>query len=264
MLSVSAWVTMLNMPPLDPDDPRPPYAQVVDALRREIEEGALPPGVKLPTHQQLVSEYGVSVGTIKRALGELQGAGLIISRQGQGAYVRTRRSVLESIPQSFPATMLGGLWVTSFQFHAEGEIRHHADLTQITAHSSRRITAQNFPPDPRSEGQVVPFRNEIEAQLANRHVIGHWRNLSDTRYFGSVHLAVLPGEMSMDGYYTGLSSDVEVDSMHWRWMRIDPVSLSGVELPQLVLKEPDTIFGLIQHSSYDAPMALADVVEKSV
>jgi len=45
---------------------------VVDALRGEIEHGVLPPGAKLPTHQQLVTQYGVSVGTIKRALGELQ------------------------------------------------------------------------------------------------------------------------------------------------------------------------------------------------
>src|SRR5438552_11319128 len=58
---------------LDPDDTRPPYAQVVDALRQEIEQGTLQPGAKLPTHQELVSTYGVSVGTIKRALGELQG-----------------------------------------------------------------------------------------------------------------------------------------------------------------------------------------------
>src|SRR6202022_3509265 len=81
MMSESASVTMLAMLRLDPDDVRPPYAQVVDALRREIEQGVLPPGAKLPTHQQLVTQYGVSIGTIKRALGELQGAGLIISRQ---------------------------------------------------------------------------------------------------------------------------------------------------------------------------------------
>lgn len=81
---------MLDMRELDPDDTRPSYAQVVDALRREIEQGVLQPGMKLPTHQQLGSQYGVSIGTVKRALGELQGAGLIISRQGQGAFVRTR------------------------------------------------------------------------------------------------------------------------------------------------------------------------------
>ncbi|MBA3907471.1 MAG: GntR family transcriptional regulator [Pseudonocardiales bacterium] len=75
---------------LDPDDARPPYAQVAAALRSAIASGALAPGAKLGSHQTLAEQYGVSVGTVKRALGELQGAGLLISRQGQGAFVRTQ------------------------------------------------------------------------------------------------------------------------------------------------------------------------------
>lgn len=75
---------------LDPDDSRPPYVQVADALRTSIASGALAPGSKLSSHQVLADRYGVSVGTVKRALGELQGAGLVISRQGQGAFVRTQ------------------------------------------------------------------------------------------------------------------------------------------------------------------------------
>jgi hypothetical protein len=205
----------------------------------------------------------VSVGTIKRALGELQGAGLIISRQGQGAYVRTRRSLLESVPQSFSADMLAGLWVTSYEFNSEGGIRRHADISRITPQSSRRVTAKNYPPDPRTQGHVPSFRNEIEAQLANRHLIGHWRNVSDTRYFGSIHLAVLPGEAVMDGYYTGFSSDIRVDAMRWKWVRLDPVSFSGAELPQVVLKAPDVIHELLEHSAYAAPLTLTAVVEGS-
>ena len=75
---------------LDPDDARPPYVQVAAALRSAIASGALAPGAKLGSHQALAEQYGVSVGTVKRALGELQGAGLLISRQGQGAFVRTQ------------------------------------------------------------------------------------------------------------------------------------------------------------------------------
>lgn len=252
---------MLGMLGLDPDDPRPPYAQVADVLRRQIEQGLLAPGAKLPTHQELVSQYGVSVGTIKRALGQLQGAGLIISRQGQGAFVRTRRSLLESVPHSFSADILGGHWVTCYQFNAEGGLGHHADITRVTSQSSRRVTAENYPPEPRTQGHVPAFRNEIEAQLANRHLIGHWKNVSDTRYFGSIHLAVLPGEAVMEGYYTGFSNDIRVDAMRWKWVRLDPVSLSGVELPQVVLKEPDLIYALLDHSAHDAPLPLGAVVE---
>jgi DNA-binding transcriptional regulator YhcF (GntR family) len=246
---------------LDPDDARPPYAQVVDTLRREIEQGVLPAGAKLPTHQQLGSQYGVSIGTIKRALGELQGAGLVISRQGQGTFVRTRRSLLDSVPHTFSAETLGGLWVTCYQFHWEGGIRHHADITRITPQSSRRLTAKNYPPDPRTEGHVPVFRNEVEAQLVNRHVIGHWKNVSDTRYFGSIHLAVLAGEAVMEGYYTSFLSDIEVDAMRWKWVRLDPVSLSGVELAGVALKEPDVIYDLLEHSA--EALALSAVLEKT-
>jgi DNA-binding transcriptional regulator YhcF (GntR family) len=261
MLAVSASVTMLDMRKLDPDDTRPPYAQVVDALRREIEQGVLRPGTKLPTHQQLVSQYGVSIGTVKRALGELQGAGLIISRQGQGAFVRTRRSLLASVPPSFSVSALAGFWVTGYQFNSKRGLRCHADITKLTSESDRQVTAKNYPPDPRTQGRMSPFRNEIEAQLVNRHLIGHWKNISDTRYFGSIHLAVMPGEKAMEGYYTSFSSDIQVDALRWKWVRLDPISLSGVELSQVVLKEPDVIYALLENSAYDTSLALTVVVE---
>lgn len=81
--------TMLDMRKLDPDDTRSPYVQVAAALRAEIGAGTFAPGEPLPSHRELVEHYGVSLGTVKRALGELQGAGLVVSRQGQKAFVRT-------------------------------------------------------------------------------------------------------------------------------------------------------------------------------
>lgn len=89
---------MFDMRKLDPDDLRPPYVQVVEALRADIEGGVFAPGERLPTHQQMVDAFGVSVGTVKRALNELQGAGLVVSRQGQGAFVRTNAPVIGSPP----------------------------------------------------------------------------------------------------------------------------------------------------------------------
>lgn len=247
---------------LDPDDTRPPYAQVVDALRREIEAGALQPGAKLPTHQELVSYYGVSVGTIKRALGELQGAGLIISRQGQGAFVRTRRSVLESLPYSFSADILAGLWVTCYRFKTEHGEGVHADITHVVAQSHRRVTAINYSPQPRTQNYAPAFRNEIEARLANRHLIGNWRNVSDTRYFGSVHLAVLPGESVMEGYYTALLTDISVDAMPWKWVRLDSASLAGANLEQFALKDSETIYSLLNEPTPNSPLSISAVADK--
>ncbi len=172
-------------------------------------------------------------------------------------------NLVTKVADGFSADTLGGLWVTCYQFTSERGIRHHADITQLTPQSNRRITARNYPPDPRTEDHVPPFRNEIEAQLANRHLIGQWRNTADTRYFGSIHVAVLPGENIMEGYYTGLTNDIKVDAMHWKWVRLDPVSLSGVELSQVVLQEADTLYTLLERSTYNAPLTLTAVVEKS-
>lgn len=74
---------------LNPNDPRPPYLQVAEAFRRAIAEGRYGPGDKLPVHHAAADQYGVSVGTVKRAYTELQQASLIVTRQGQGSYVRS-------------------------------------------------------------------------------------------------------------------------------------------------------------------------------
>lgn len=171
--------------------------------------------------------------------------------------------LLVSVPHSFSAEILGGFWVTCYQFDSSRGIQCHADITQLTPQSDRWVTAKNYPPDPRTQGQVSPFRNEIEAQLANRHLVGHWKNVSDTRYFGSVHLAVLPGEMVMDGYYTGFSSDIRVDAMRWKWVRLDPTSLSGVDMQKATLNDPDMIHALLENAANDVPLDLAAIVEGS-
>lgn len=77
------------MDDLDLDNPDPRWQQIADILREHINTGQIPPGAKLPTHNQIRDRYRVSLGTVKRAYATLQARGLIVTRQGQGAYVRT-------------------------------------------------------------------------------------------------------------------------------------------------------------------------------
>ena len=173
-------------------------------------------------------------------------------------------TVLGSVPNSFRAEALSGHWVTCYQFHHGGQdnLRYHADIGYITAESERRIQAVNNPPEPRTEGRAIPFHNQIEAELVSRHLIGHWRNTSDTRYFGSVHLAVLPGETVMDGYYTGFGSDIEVSVARWKWVRLE-IGFEGADLQGIVLREPSALYDLVMdRSQFDAPLTLADVREE--
>jgi hypothetical protein len=121
------------------------------------------------------------------------------------------------------------------------------------------VRAVNHPPEPRTQGRANPFRNEIEAELVSRHLVGHWRNVSDTRYFGSVHLAVLPGETVMDGYYTGFASDVEVSTGRWRWLRLDA---EAAELDGLALRKPEDLMALVTlRSPAHPPLTVAEIRE---
>lgn len=178
-------------------------------------------------------------------------------------YVPGAASLLDAVPHSFPASALAGQWVTAYRFTHAGSVRAHADVATVTAISDRHVRIANYPPEPRTEGRAVPFRNEITAELASRHLVGTWKNMSDARYFGSLHLAVLPGETVMEGLYTGLASDVTVSTGLWRWVRLDPTSLPE-ELSRVVLREPAAVYDTVAaHSENNGPLRLADIGEEA-
>src|SRR5947199_214928 len=120
------------------------------------------------------------------------------------------------------------------QVAPDGVAQYHAGIACIIG-SGRWVAATNHPPAPRSGDRAAPFCNQMEAQIVNRHLLGHWKNTSDTRYFGAVHLAVLPGESVMEGHYTGFASDIAVSTGFWRWVRLAPESVAAADLAAVIL-----------------------------
>lgn len=74
------------------DQFRPPvltqrYEQIAASLEAEIRSGALGSGDRLPSERDLAHRMGVSRATVREALGALQLAGLVETRQGAGSFV---------------------------------------------------------------------------------------------------------------------------------------------------------------------------------
>lgn len=69
----------------------PKYHRVADALRREIRDGDLPPGERLPAETALVERFRVSLPTVRQALSVLRAEGLIQSIHGVGTFVKDQR-----------------------------------------------------------------------------------------------------------------------------------------------------------------------------
>lgn len=85
---------------MDQADPRPAYQRVAEDLRHAIATGTYHPGDQLPTLAELTSRYGIAVMTARDAIRQLVTDGLVVSRQGKGAYVLRQPSTDETISAS--------------------------------------------------------------------------------------------------------------------------------------------------------------------
>ena len=75
---------------LDPRDPSPIYVQIVDEVRRALVLGTLAPDDPLPSIRQLAAELRVNPNTVAQAYRELERAGLVRVRRGQGTFASGR------------------------------------------------------------------------------------------------------------------------------------------------------------------------------
>lgn len=67
---------------------RPPlYVEIMEELRRQIREGGLRPGDRVPSERELAERFGASRMTVRQALNQLAWEGVIVRRQGQGSFV---------------------------------------------------------------------------------------------------------------------------------------------------------------------------------
>ena len=67
--------------------PKSLSAEVVDRLTEQIASGKLPAGAKLPSEQEMMRGMGVSRTVVREAVAALRARGLVITRQGAGAFV---------------------------------------------------------------------------------------------------------------------------------------------------------------------------------
>ncbi|MGW2938801.1 GntR family transcriptional regulator [Streptomyces sp. NPDC001156] len=71
----------------------PRYVQIAEEIVQQIRAGVLKPGEMVPSESELVDRYGVSGGTIRKAMVEVRASGLVETRHGKGSIVKDRPPV---------------------------------------------------------------------------------------------------------------------------------------------------------------------------
>ena len=77
---------------LDHHSGEPIWRQIVEQIKYKIAAGQLQGDAQLPSLRALAGELGINPRTVVKAYEELEHAGLVVMRQGQGVFVVSRRT----------------------------------------------------------------------------------------------------------------------------------------------------------------------------
>ena len=69
--------------------PNPLYREVQWRITRALAAGEWKPGEAIPSETRLAQQFGVSIGTIRRAIDELVAGRILVRQQGRGTFVAT-------------------------------------------------------------------------------------------------------------------------------------------------------------------------------
>lgn len=169
---------------IDPTDPRPPFRQIADDLRRAIASGEYSPGDQVSSERELVERYGTAPQTVRQATNLLKSEGLLIGQPGRGVFVRKP-------PLEF--RLHATHWVLT-QARAQGLAGEVRLLGVDTVEPLEKIAAR-WPSQPPANEAVVRryliLLDDQPAQLINSYWPAHLAN--DTPIAGPDHLT--PGRI---------------------------------------------------------------------
>lgn len=69
----------------------PLYQQIKKLIMQSLQSGQWRPGDLIPSEMELAARFGVSQGTVRKAIDELAAENLVVRRQGRGTFVATHR-----------------------------------------------------------------------------------------------------------------------------------------------------------------------------
>ena len=76
---------------------KPLYEQIRALLERSLDAGEWPPGAVIPSENVLAARFGVSQGTVRKAIAALAADNLVVRRQGKGTFVATHTEEKSSL-----------------------------------------------------------------------------------------------------------------------------------------------------------------------
>jgi GntR family transcriptional regulator, histidine utilization repressor len=138
------------------------YLQVKQHVLRQISSGALRPGQRVPSENELVRDLDVSRMTANRALRELASDGVLVRVAGVGTFVAEQRV------HAHPLEVLN----ISDEIRARGH-EHSAKVISLTSMSASRVLAERCGVSPGARldhSLLVHLEDGVPLQVEDRYV----------------------------------------------------------------------------------------------
>ena len=104
-------------------------ARLLAALRRDITDGTLPPGARLPPHRDLAHRLGLGLGTVTGVYAEAARQGLVTAHVGRGSFVAETAPLKRDTGALAMGQNVPPLEFTARRFAAAlARLRHHPGL----------------------------------------------------------------------------------------------------------------------------------------
>ncbi|MEV6234277.1 FadR/GntR family transcriptional regulator [Saccharopolyspora shandongensis] len=156
--------------------------QATEAMLRRIGSGDWPVGEKIPSETSLAAEFGVGRSTVREAVRELAGRGLLESRHGSGVYViridpvedwatTVRKAVISDVAEGRIAVEVEAARLAAAK-------RTDEDLAAITAAATRREALQHATPEEFVDADLA-FHRAIAGAAHNTIITGLFDSLAE-------------------------------------------------------------------------------------
>jgi GntR family transcriptional regulator len=107
---------------LDYHSGEPIYRQIVEAIKYRVASGQLADDQRLPSIRNLAEELKINTRTVVKAYEELQHAGLVVMRHGQGVFVAANHGTTsESVRRKAIGEMARRMLAEAFRLGADKE-----------------------------------------------------------------------------------------------------------------------------------------------
>ena len=121
----------------------PRFLQIAELVARDIAAGRLADGERLPPEREMAAQLGVAVGTLRKALAEIEARGLLHRVHGSGNYVRALADP-RSIYALFRLELVTGGGLPTAQVLSLDRLPRPADLPSFAPDHAHRIRRLRF------------------------------------------------------------------------------------------------------------------------